>query len=801
MSIEDLEVPAHLLNNRCDPDTLSFTTTEEVPPLGDMIGQERALSALELALNIQDRGFNLFISGLPGTGRNTALRFIVEQVASRRPPPFHWGYVHNFQDLSQPVPISLPCGWVKILAGDMDELVSSVRRASLRVFEGQEYAKRTGEALRGLEAKRQAMAASIEMMAREAEFALVSTPAGFSPLPLRNGQPLSNETLSGLSEEERGDILRRSDLLMQKVKDILADMRRLDKAAAEESLGVDREVVRSVLSPMLDDLKDKYAEFPDVVAYLGLVLEDMVEHCDQFKPVETESEGPAREHPGDGAFARYRVNYLLDNITCQFAPIIVEPNPTYYNLFGRIDYEARSGVLTTDHMMIKAGALHEANGGYLILQARDLLDNPLSWQTLKRVLNSGEVRIENIGEQNNPLPSSTLRPKPIPVDAKIVLVGTPDTLRLLRSADEDFRRLFKVWAEFDTMMDRTPENVDKYAAFVSARQRGGSLMPFHKTAVARIIEYSSRLAEHQEKLTTRFNDVSDIITEANYWAATYGEEVVVGEHVKKAEEQRKYRSGLREDRLQELIEDRIIRISTEGEVVGQINALAVLGFGASAFGKPSRITARVSLGRGQLVNVEREIRLSGKIHDKGFMVLTGYLRGKYGYDKPLSLSASISFEQSYSEVDGDSASSAELCALLSAISGLPIAQGIGITGAVNQNGDIQAIGGATQKIEGFFDICQSRGLTNGQGVIVPRDNLKHLALNEEVIEAVEAGTFSIYGVSTVDEGMEILTGVPAGEWQEEKGYPDGTLHSKVEQRLRDMAKAARRFSRSMRDGD
>ena len=797
MGIQDLEVPVHLLNNRCDPDTLKFTTTEEIAPLEGMIGQERALSALDLALNIRERGFNLFISGLPGTGRNTALRFFLEQVASRRPAPPHWGYVYNFEDPSQPVPISLPCGRVRLLAEDMDELVSSVRRDLLRAFESQEYAKRMGDAMQGVEAKRQAMAGSIEMMARGAGFALVSTPAGFSPLPVVDGRPLSHEELAGLSENERESIRRRSDVLMQDVKRVLADMRRLDKEAVEEALEVDREVVRSVLSPAHEDLKAKYADFPEVCMYLALVENDMVENSGQFKPPDVKNPGSDQPSSDDGGLVRYRVNYLLDNIACQFAPIIAETNPTYYNLFGRIDYDARMGMLTTDHMMVKGGALHEANGGYLILQARDLLENPLSWQTLKRVLNSGEVRIENIGEQNNPLPSSTLRPKPIPVDAKIILVGTPDALRLLQTADEDFRRLFKVRAEFDTVMERTPENVQKYAAFVSARHHDGGQMPFHNTAVARIIEYSSRLAEHQEKLTTRFNDVSDIITEANYWAGMAGEEVVTHEHVKKAEEQRKYRSSLREDRLQELIEDSTIRIATDGEVVGQVNGLAVLGYGTSAFGKPSRITARVSLGRGQLVNVEREIRLSGKIHDKGFMVLTGYLKGKYGYDKPLSLSASISFEQSYSEVDGDSASSAELCALLSAISGLPIAQGIGITGAVNQNGDIQAIGGATQKIEGFFDICKSRGLTNGQGVVIPRDNLKHLALNDEVIEAVEAGSFHIYGVSTVDEGIEILTGVPAGEWQEDKAYPDGTVHFKVEQRLRDMARAARRFSRSM----
>ena len=491
---------------------------------------------------------------------------------------------------------------------------------------------------------------------------------------------------------------------------------------------------------------------------------------------------------------KYRVNGLVDNAGCDYAPVVFEHSPTYYNLFGRIDNRARMGALVTDHMMIKAGAIHEANGGFLVLQAHDLLASPLSWQTLKRTLRSAEVRIENMGEQYTPLPTSTLRPKPIPVNAKIVIVGTPDLLRLLQALDQDFRRYFKVVAHFDTVMRRSPENVARYAAFVASRSREGGLRPFHKTAVARIIDYSSRLAEHQEKLTTRFMDVDDILTEANYWAGSAESGVVMDGHVERAIEQRRYRSGMTEDRLRELIEDGTIHISTEGGSVGQVNGLAIVVLGDAVFGKPNRITARVSLGRGHLVNVERETKLSGKIHDKGFVVLTGYLRGKYGRDKPLSLNASIGFEQSYSEVDCDSASSTELYALLSAISGIPIAQGIAVTGSVDQNGNVQAIGGATQKIEGFFEICKSKGLTGRQGVVLPRDNLKHLALHDDVSGAVEAGRFHIYGVSTVDEGIEVLTGIPAGERQEDGTYLDGTVHHFVEGRLREMAQTARDFA-------
>ena len=454
----------------------------------------------------------------------------------------------------------------------------------------------------------------------------------------------------------------------------------------------------------------------------------------------------------------------------------------------------------TDHTMVKGGAIHEANGGFLVVQAHELLANSLSWQTLKRTLRTGELRIENMGEQYSPLPTSTLRPMPIPINTRIVMIGTPEVLRLLQTVDEDLRRYFEVVAHFDTVMDSTPEKLVKYAAFVSAQSRDKGLMPFHKTAFARIIDHSSRLADHQEKLSTRLMEVVDILTEANHWAHSAKSSMVRGDHVDKAIQQRKYRSSLAEDRYRELIEEGVIHIATDGNAIGQVNGLAVLSFGEQLFGRPSRITARVSLGRGQLVNVERETKLSGRIHDKGFMVLTGYLRGKYGQGKPRSLSASIEFEQGNSEIDGDSASSTELYALLSAISGIPIAQGISVTGSVDQNGKVQAIGGATQKIEGFFEVCKAKGLTNQQGVLIPRDNLKHLMLNGEVVAAVEQGRFHIYGASTIDEGIEVLTGVPAGEPRDDGSYPEGTVHCLVEQHLRGLARAARESDSGSVDG-
>lgn len=797
MGIERLEVPLDSLKKSFDPESLGFETTDEVSPLDGLLGQERAESALELALGIDAPGFNLFISGPTGTGRHTAVRRHVERLALHKPIPPDWGYLHNFQDPAQPVPISLPCGWVRALAADMDEMIETVRRDVPGAFESEDYRVRMEEAMESIQTRRQEMSAGMERAARQAGFVLQSTQVGITPLPLIDGKPASQEIFAALPAAEQARLRQRAEELQDLINRTLVEIRRLSKEAVEQTRNVDREIALFTLTPIVDELQEKYKERPEVVSYLEQVKKDMVERLDILKPKDPKAGAPPLQTPMDEeeAFARYRVNDLVDNATCVTAPTVLAHNPTYYNLFGRIDYQSRVGTLTTNHMMIKSGAIHEANGGYLILQARELLSNPLSWQTLKRTLHSGEIAIENMGEQFSSLPSSTLRPRPIPLDAKVIIVGTPGVLFRLQSFDEEFRRYFKVTADFETDMDRTPENVAKFAAYVSEQCRDGGLRPFHKTAVARVIDYSSRVAAHQDKLTTRFMGIADVITEADYWAKSGRSSLVMGEHVSRAIEERHHRSNLREDRVLRMIEEGVIRISTEGKAVGQVNGLAVLSVGELSFGKPSRISARVHLGRGQVVNVERETKLSGRIHDKGFMILNGYVQGKYGYDKPLSLGASIGFEQSYSEVDGDSASSTELYALLSAISGLPIDQGIAVTGSVDQNGDVQAIGGGTQKIEGFFEVCKARGLTGRQGVMVPVDNIQHLTLKDELLDAIQAGNFHIYGISTIDEGIEVLTGTPAGERLEGGGYPEGTVHFLVEERLKEMAEASKAGSK------
>ncbi|MCI0438779.1 MAG: AAA family ATPase, partial [Chloroflexi bacterium] len=529
MSVERLKVPVEQLARVCDPADLGFETTSELAPLEGTIGQERAISALELSLDIEAPGFNLFISGIPGTGRNTALRAYIERIAQEKPIPGDWGYVYNFEDPFQPRAISLPCGWMRGLAHDMNELVSFARREIPSVFESDDYQRRVEEVTREIESRRQQMTDQLEQQAQRQGFTLTFTQMGVTPVPTTQGRPMTQEEYQALGDEQREQMRQRAEALQREIARAFNEMRRLNKEAIERVKALDTEIIRYALKPYVDELQEKYAEHPQVVEHFDDVENDMVEHLSVFKPQEQQPQPlPFLPQPGrdDDFFARYQVNDLVDNTSCEGAPIIYEYSPTYYNLFGRIEYRARMGTMTTDHTMIKAGAIHRANGGYLVLQARDLLSSPFSYDALKRTLRSGLAHIENVGEQYSPLPSATLRPQPIPVRAKVVLVGNPEIVRLLQFYDEDFQRYFKVVADFDTVMDRTKENMAKYAAFVASRSKEQGLRPFHRTAVARIIDYSSRRVEDQEKLSTRFMDIADMITEADYWAGRDGSGVV-----------------------------------------------------------------------------------------------------------------------------------------------------------------------------------------------------------------------------------------------------------------------------------
>ncbi len=796
MSIEDLRIPVEALSPPWKIEDLAFETTEDIPPLEGTIGQERAVTALEFGLNIHTPGYNVYVAGQPGTGRNTTLANYLEQTSHTLPPPPDWCYVHNFDDPSRPRALSLPAGTGAQLSADLTIVVEACQKALPRAFEGPEYQEKLQEVLEDINAQRAQLTAEMEQMARQEGVALQFTAMGIASTPLtEEGRPMDREAYDRLPEEEKQAVRERRRKVQEYVQERVATLQRLDKTADQRKAEADREVAEFAVRPAFDELRERYAQFPKVIEYLERVEADVVAHVDEFRSAPQDPQAPPqlREAAEQQRFVRYRVNVVINNRGVQGAPVVFEYSPTYYNLFGRIEYRTSMGGAFTDLTMIRPGAIHRANGGFLICQARDLLGSPFAWETMKRVLRSREARIENLGEQASAVPFSTLNPEPIPLNAKIILVGPPALHRMLQMADEDFHKFFKVKADFDVSMDNTPENVSKYASFVVNRVRQEGLRHFDRGAVARVVEYSCRLVEDRNKLTTRFVDVADLITEANFWAEhdeeapDGGSPLVRAEHVEQAARARVARSNLPEERLRKLIKDGTIHIATEGALVGQVNGLAVMDLGDYMFGSPSRVSARIALGGGDVANIEYEAKMAGPIHNKGFMILVGYLMGKFGREKPMALRATIGFEQTYSEVEGDSAASTELYSLLSSLADIPINQSFAVTGSVNQNGEVQAVGGVTPKVEGFFDVCRVKGLTGEQGVLIPRDNVNNLVLRRDVVDAVREGKFRIYGVSTIEEGIEILTGVPAGVPQADGTYPGGTLFAAVDATLRNLA--------------
>lgn len=800
MSVEELRVPVEALSPPWKIDELPFETTEEVPPLEGTIGQERAVTALEFGLNIRTPGYNIYVAGRPGTGRNTTLSSYIEQTSQTLPPPPDWCYVHNFDDASRPHALSLPAGTGAQLATDLWGVVEACQKALPRAFEGPEYQERLQEVLEDINSQRAQLTVEMEQMARQEGVALQFTTLGIASTPLTTeGRPMDRDAYEQLPQEEKQTVRERRRKVQEFVQERVSSLQQLDKAADQRRAEADREVAEFAAQPAFDELRERYAEFPKVLEYLERVEADVIAHVDEFRAPSQEQQVPPqlRETLEQQRFVRYRVNVVINNRGVHGAPVVFEYSPTYYNLFGRIEYRTSMGGAVTDLTMIRPGAVHRANGGFLVCQARDLVASPFAWETMKRVLRSREARIENLGEQASPVPFSTLNPEPIPLNAKIILVGPPALHRLLQMMDDDFHKFFKVKADFDVSMENTPENVRKYASFVVNRVRQEGLRHFDKEAVARVVEYSCRLVENRNKLTTRFVDVADLITEANFWAEHDGNDpgggtpLVRAEHVEQAARARVARSNLPEERLRELIKDGTIHIATEGAVVGQVNGLAVMDLGDYMFGSPSRVSARIGLGRGDVANIEHEAQMAGPIHNKGFMILVGYLMGKFGREKPMALRASIGFEQTYNEVEGDSAASTELYSLLSSLADIPINQSLAVTGSVNQHGQVQAVGGVTPKVEGFFDVCRVKGMTGEQGVLIPRDNVNNLVLRRDVVEAVREGTFRVYGVSTIEEGIELLTGVPAGVLQPDGSYPKGTVFAAVDATLRSLAEQAR----------
>jgi lon-related putative ATP-dependent protease len=793
------ELSAEQVRKRCDPSSFDCDSTEELEPFEGIIGQDRALSALKFGLNIPKAGFNIFVSGTAGTGRTTAIKSFLETLATRKDTPPDWCYVHNFRDSYCPRALKLPAGMGESLQKDMKRTIDNCRRSIIQAFASKEYAERRAEITEDINKRKEAALSTISEKAKNNGLILQSTPVGLILIPAAKGEPMNEKDYDKLPAKVKEGLKQKQEELSKELKDQIARIRTEEDNVQEQLENTNREVAKYSVGHLFEELRNKYSKLPQVVDYINEVERDVVDNFEQFisesKEAGSDPLAVLQDMGRKQAFKKYEVNVLVDNSDLKGAPVILELNPTFNNLFGRIEKESQFGALITNFTMIKGGSLHRANGGYLVVRIDDLLTNLQSWEGLKRTLRDEALIIEEIGERLGIISTKSLKPEPIPLDIKAVVIGEPMFYYLLLRLDLEFKELFKVKADFDSRMDKTESKLKDYAAVICRMCQQEDLKHLNGGALSKIIEHSSRLAGDQEKLSTLFADIADIIREASFWAGEEGASLIEAKHVEKAVEQKIYRSNLIQQRINEMIDNGMIIIDTDGENTGQVNGLEVLDLGDFAFGKPARITASIGVGREGLIDIEREAKLGGRLHTKGVMILNGYMTEKYVRDIPLSLSARLVFEQSYEEIEGDSASSTELYAILSHLADAPIKQGIAVTGSVNQKGEVQAIGGINEKIEGFFAVCRAKGLNGKQGALIPNSNVRNLMLKDDVVEAVEKGKFHIYPVKTIDEGIEVLTGLKAGRRLKDGSFEPDSINNRVQKRLTSLAEKLRDFTK------
>ncbi len=795
-----LPLPASALCGTCDAASLGFETTAEITEANGVIGQQRAVEAIQFALGMKKPGYNLFAVGPRGTGKYRLVRGLVEAAANERRAENDWAYVHNFADERRPNALALPAGRGEAFAEAMEQLVRDARAALTNAFSGEDYRNAVQAIQDEVERRQNTALEALRAEAAAKNITLLNTPMGMGFAPLAEGKVMDPDAFNQLPEDERKRIEEDIRGLQEGLRDAMQKMPAVLQEVRERIEAVNEETAEFATGGLVRAVLERFADIAAVSAYLEEVHADLKDSVDLFlkaqKPPEDEK-APQRGPDPEAFFRRYRVNLIVRHDDAGPAPVVYEDEPTYERLIGRIEQRVEMGTLVTDFSMIRAGALHRANGGYLLLDARKVLMQPMAWEALKRAVRAGEIRIEPaMGAMGLPV-TTMLEPEAIPLEVKIVLLGEGNIYYPLHAYDPDFPALFKVMADFDERVVRDGDTIQKMARLIAARARKEELKPFHRVAVARLIDEMSRIEEDSERLSANVEHLTDVMREADYIAGRIGHDVVMVADVDEAIDARRRRVSRISERMQAEIVRQTMLIDTAGAVVGQINGLAVYSVGAAAFGKPSRITARVWLGRGDVLDIERTVALGGPLHSKGVLILSGYLGAQYSQDLPLSLTASLVFEQSYGGVDGDSASSAELYALLSALAEVPIFQHFAVTGSVNQRGQVQAIGGVNEKVEGFFDLCDKRGLNGKQGVLIPASNVKHLMLHHRVIDAVEAGKFHIHAVSTIDQGIEILTGVAAGKPDANGVFPEGTINARVAERLHGFARARQRFGQAL----
>ena len=785
------------LKNICSPENLLFKTTAELTPLDGIIGQERAVKALDFGLSVKLKGYNIYMAGPSGTGKTTYARRSAEALASTEPVPYDWCYVYNFQNPKTPTALSFKAGCGKLFKTEMSKLVTAIKRELHKLFHSEDYEQQKLSVLQDYDQKQVVLAEKLEALAAEYDFLLETTEQGVSFIPLFEGNPIDEQTFYTLTDDMQAQIEENSQVVHEKSGSIFREIQKLDKECDQALEKLDKKLGLSAIGKHFNALFESYKSEKRVLAYLKAVQNDILSNLSCFMEKE---EPPADaiaslipmfgKKPEEDITLKYRVNLIVDHSDTQGAPVITTFNPTYSNLMGDTEYDSEFGNLTTDFMKIKGGLLHQANGGYLIVQAQDILSLPNAWAALRRVLKTKEINMDSIRELLGNSVAPILKPEPIPANLKVIMIGSEYFYELLSQNDEEFDKFFKIRADFDYEMPRTIENITKISQFIKGFVERENTLDYDVSAICAIIEHSSRTAARQDKLSTRFNYLSEILAESFTWAKLENAPIITSAHVKKAISEKEQRMMLYKDKLDEMLDEEIVMIDTTGSEIGQINGLAVLDMGTYAFGTPSRITATTYVGKSGIVNIEKEARMSGQTHDKGIQIITGFLGQTYAQKFPLALSCRVCFEQNYNGIDGDSASSTELYCIISSLSELPIRQGIAVTGSVNQKGDIQAIGGVTHKIEGFFDLCKKRGLTGDQGVLIPVSNVKELVLNDEVVQAVKEGMFHIYPIKHIDEGLELLLDYPAGQKDANRLYPEDSIHGKVYAKLKEFAKAA-----------
>lgn len=780
------------LRRTCSPDTFSFKTTAELDPQTSIIGQPRGTRAIEFGIEIKSPGYNIFVLGETGTGRITAIRRFLQHKTTSQPIPPDWVYVHNFAIPHRPHAIQFAPGKGVNFKAEMETLLKNLQIDLPKAFDAEAY-HQAAEAIRDqLDEQQSALFADLQTQAQAQGFTILRTASGLEVAPLQDGEVMTSQQFHKLPALQQEQLNNQIQELQRQMETAFYQLRQTEVEMRDKLTQFNRQVAETAISHHFAPLRQKYQPNTIVSKYLDEVYQAVLGNLNDFLPDENREELPD--------FRRYQVNLVVDNSQTSGVPVIFEPSPSYATLIGRIEYETVYGAMTTHFTNIKGGSLHRANGGYLVMNARDILQHALAWETLKRALKEKAIQLQSPDMlDGSQVLAKSLEPEAIPLNVKIILMGSSNIYYRLYEYDEDFDELFKVKADFDSVMPRTPETEREYARFIAARCHEEDLCHFDYLAVTKVVEHGSRLAGHQEKLSTRFGLVSSIVREASYWATQREATIVTIQDVDKAIKEQIYRANEAEERIQEEFDENVIMVSTVGEVVGQVNGLSVVDYGDYSFGQPTRITAQTYMGEEGVINIDRESEMAGPLHNKGHLTLVGYLGGTYAQNQPLSLSASLAFEQNYGGVDGDSASSAELYALLSSLSGTPIQQGRAVTGSVNQRGEVQPIGGVTEKIEGFFNLCKKRGLTGEQGVLIPEGNLKHLMVNEEVLKTVGEGKFHVWTVKTIDDGIELLMGKAAGKREKNGSYPEETIHQAVQTRLRQLAEELKQFGETSND--